>query len=98
MAMVGGGPGSFIGPVHRMAAELDGAIRLRAGVFSRDHARSLEAAAGMRIDPDRALSRRRRPMLAAEAQRPDGIAVVAIATPNDTHLPVAAARLRRASM
>lgn len=36
MAMVGGGPGSFIGPVHRMAAELDGRIRLVAGVFSRD--------------------------------------------------------------
>ncbi len=31
MAMVGGGPGSFIGPVHRMAAELDGRIRLVAG-------------------------------------------------------------------
>ena len=23
LALVGGGPGSFIGPVHRMAAELD---------------------------------------------------------------------------
>lgn len=92
MAMVGGGPGSFIGPVHRMAAELDGAIRLRAGVFSRDHARSLEAAAGYGIDPDRAYPDVAT-MLAAEAQRPDGIAFVAIATPNDTHLPVAAAAL-----
>ena len=36
LAMVGGGPGSFIGPVHRMAAELDGAIELVAGAFSRD--------------------------------------------------------------
>ena len=26
--MVGGGAGSFIGPVHRMAAELDGTIEL----------------------------------------------------------------------
>ncbi len=24
LGMVGGGPGSFIGPVHKMAAELDG--------------------------------------------------------------------------
>ncbi|HWW26180.1 MAG TPA: gfo/Idh/MocA family oxidoreductase, partial [Caulobacter sp.] len=54
LAMVGGGPGSFIGPVHRMAAELDGVIRLRAGVFSRDRARSLAAAAGYGIDPVRA--------------------------------------------
>ncbi len=92
MAMVGGGPGSFIGPVHRMAAELDGAIRLRAGVFSRDHARSLAAAAGYGIDPERAYPDVAT-MLAAEAQRPDGIAFVAIATPNDTHLPIAAAAL-----
>lgn len=92
MAMVGGGPGSFIGPVHRMAAELDGAIRLRAGVFSRDHARSLDAAAGYGIDPERAYPDVAT-MLAAEAQRPDGIAFVAIATPNDTHLPIAAAAL-----
>jgi hypothetical protein len=28
MAMTGGGPGSFIGAVHRIAAELDGEIRL----------------------------------------------------------------------
>ncbi|HEY0596005.1 Gfo/Idh/MocA family oxidoreductase [Sphingopyxis sp.] len=92
MAMVGGGPGSFIGPVHRMAAELDGAICLRAGVFSRDHARSLEAAAGYGLDPDRAYPDVAA-MLAAEAQRDDGIAFVAITTPNDTHLPIAAAAL-----
>ena len=92
MAMVGGGPGSFIGPVHRMAAELDGVIRLRAGVFSRDHARSLAAAAGYGIDPVRAYPDVAT-MLAAEARRPDGIALVAIATPNDTHLPIAAAAL-----
>ncbi len=36
MGMVGGGAGSFIGPVHRMAAELDGAIELVAGAFSQD--------------------------------------------------------------
>jgi predicted dehydrogenase len=92
MAMVGGGPGSFIGPVHRMAAELDGLARLRAGVFSRDHARSLAAAAGYGIDPDRAYPDVAT-MLAAERARPDGINFVAIATPNDTHLPIAAAAL-----
>ena len=32
--MVGGGPGAFIGPVHRIAAELDGKIELVAGAFS----------------------------------------------------------------
>jgi hypothetical protein len=28
MGMVGGGPGAFIRPVHRMAAELDGRVAL----------------------------------------------------------------------
>src|SRR5579859_6276257 len=44
LAMVGGGPGSFIGPVHRMAAELDGAFKLVAGAFSRDPVKSRAAA------------------------------------------------------
>ena len=35
MGMVGGGAGSFIGPVHRMAAELDGTIELVAGLSAR---------------------------------------------------------------
>jgi len=35
MGMVGGGPGAFIGPVHKMAAELDGSIELVAGLSRR---------------------------------------------------------------
>ena len=35
-AMAGGGIGSFIGPVHRMAAGLDASATLAAGCFSRD--------------------------------------------------------------
>src|SRR4026207_1867670 len=34
--MVGGGPGAFIGAVHRKAAALDGEIELVAGAFSAD--------------------------------------------------------------
>ena len=40
MGMVGGGPGAFIGPVHKMAAELDGKIELVAGAFSQSAERS----------------------------------------------------------
>ena len=40
MGMVGGGPGAFIGPVHRIAAELDGKIELVAGAFSQSAERS----------------------------------------------------------
>lgn len=92
MGMVGGGPGSFIGPIHRMAAELDGRARLVAGVFSRDPARSREAGAAFGIAPDR-IYPDVAAMFAAERQRPDGISLVAITTPNDTHLPIAAAAL-----
>ncbi|PYP75055.1 MAG: oxidoreductase, partial [Gemmatimonadetes bacterium] len=38
--MVGGGPGAFIGAVHRKAAALDGEIELVAGAFSSDAMKS----------------------------------------------------------
>ena len=54
MGMEGGGPGAFIGPVHRIAAELDGKIELVAGAFSQSAERSREAGAKFHIDPERA--------------------------------------------
>ena len=92
MGMVGGGPGSFIGPVHRMAAELDGKIELVAGAFSQSAERSREAGVSFRIDPARAYADYRQ-MIEAERKRPDGIDFAAIVTPNDLHLPVALAAL-----
>lgn len=92
MGMVGGGPGAFIGPVHRIAAELDGRIELVAGAFSQSAERSRIAGASYRIDPSRAYSDYRE-MLERERQRPDAIDFVAIVTPNHLHLPVAAAAL-----
>lgn len=92
MGMVGGGPGAFIGPVHRMAAELDGQIELVAGAFSQSAERSRAAGASYRIDPERAYANYEA-MLAAERKRDDGIDFVAIVTPNHLHLPVALAAL-----
>lgn len=85
MALVGGGPGAFIGPVHRMAAELDGHIRLVAGAFSHDPVRSAAAgeAWGVRAYPDVAA------LLAGEAGREDGAELAAIVTPNHLHFPAA---------
>jgi hypothetical protein len=56
MGMVGGGPGAFIGPVHKMAAELDGRIALVAGAFSQSAERSSAAGESFNIDPARAYS------------------------------------------
>ena len=92
MGMVGGGPGAFIGPVHRIAAELDGKIELVAGAFSQSPERSLQAAAGYRIEPARAYADYLQ-MIEAERKRADGIDFVAIVTPNHLHLPVALAAL-----
>jgi predicted dehydrogenase len=92
MGMVGGGPGAFIGPVHKIAAELDGKIEMVAGAFSQSAERSRAAGAGFAIDPARAYSSYEA-MFEAEKQRKDGIDFVVIATPNHLHLPVAKAAL-----
>ena len=93
LAMVGGGPGSFIGPVHRMAAELDGRIRLAAGVFSRDPEKNAKAAADWGVAPDRVYPDHHA-MIAAERGRDDGVDLVSVVTPNHLHFDVAAAALR----
>ncbi|TAJ70873.1 MAG: Gfo/Idh/MocA family oxidoreductase [Phenylobacterium sp.] len=91
--MVGGGPGSFIGPVHRMAAELDGRIRLVAGAFSRDATKNAEAAGAWGVAADRAYGDYRA-MIAAEAVRDDGAEMVAVVTPNHLHFDVSATALK----
>ncbi len=92
MGMVGGGPGAFIGPVHRMAAELDGRIEMVAGAFSSSAGKSRAAGVSFRIDPERAYAGYEE-MIAKEKQRADGIDFVVIATPNNLHLSVAKAAL-----
>jgi predicted dehydrogenase len=96
MGMVGGGAGSFIGPVHRMAAELDGAIELVAGAFSQDPARSRQAGVTYGISADRAYTNFSE-MMEQESKRrtagDDAIDFVCIVTPNHLHLPIAVAAL-----
>lgn len=92
MGMIGGGPGAFIGPIHRIAAELDREIELVAGAFSSDAERSRAAGESYRIDPDRAYPDVAA-LLAGERARADGIDFVAIVSPNHHHLPAAGAAL-----
>jgi predicted dehydrogenase len=94
LGMVGGGSDSIIGRTHLIAARADGYYDLTAGALS--------------IDPDIALSSGRSELMAEdriytdyrvmaerEANRPDGIDVVTIATPPQLHLPVAREFLAR---
>jgi predicted dehydrogenase len=93
MGMVGGGPGAFIGPVHKIAAEMDGRIELVAGAFSQTAERSRLAGEGFGIDPQRAYANYR-DMLKAERARPDPMDFVVVATPNHLHLPVSVEALQ----
>ena len=84
LAVIGGGPGSFIGETHRVAARMDGHYHLVAGAVSSDPARSIEAGLRLGLDPERSYGDGL-DLIAAEAGRADGAEVVAIMTPNDTH-------------
>jgi predicted dehydrogenase len=82
LGMVGGGPGAFIGAVHRIAARLDDHYELVAGALSSTAERSLAGAKELNIP--RAY-RSFEEMASAESKRPDGIEVVSIVTPNNLH-------------
>lgn len=92
LGVVGGGPDSWIGRMHRGAAEFDGWWRVEAGVFSADAARSRAAGPLMGVAADRSYGSLQE-LLAAEAARDDGIEALAIMTPNDSHYACAAAAL-----
>ena len=86
MGMVGGGPGSFIGAVHRMAANLDGQIELVCGCFSSSPAKSLETGRSLYLPEDRIYGSYQE-MMEREAVLPEDerMDFVSIVTPNDMH-------------
>ena len=92
LGVVGGGEGSFIGPVHRRAARFDDRFEIVAGVLSSNAEKSRAQGVAIGLDEARAYADWQT-MLEAEAQRPDGIDVIAIMTPNHLHYPVADAAL-----
>jgi len=92
LAVIGGGPGSFIGAMHRTAARIDDRYELVAGVLSSDPERSSAAGRDLGLGPDRCYADGMG-MLDAEAERSDGTDVVAIMTPNDSHHAYALAAL-----
>src|SRR5437016_3031052 len=92
LGMVGGGPGSFIGAVHRIAARLDDRFELVAAALSSNPERSRAAALELDIVAERAYGSFAE-MAAAEAKRPDRIDAVSIVTPNHLHFAPAKAFL-----
>ncbi|HZO72781.1 MAG TPA: Gfo/Idh/MocA family oxidoreductase, partial [Ktedonobacteraceae bacterium] len=88
--IVGGGQGSFIGAVHRIAAELDGQAEVIAGAMSSDPQRANTSAKAWFLQRSYDSYQK---MAEAEAQRPDGIDFVMVTVPNHMHYPVAKAFL-----
>lgn len=86
MGMIGGGPGAFIGAVHRIAANMDGAIELVCGAFSSDPEKSKQAGETLGLDPARVYGSYRE-MIRTEAALPaaERMDFVSIVTPNHVH-------------
>ncbi len=90
--IVGGGQGSFIGGVHRIAAELDGQAEVIVGAMSTDPQRAEASAQAWYLQRSYNSFQE---MAQTEAKREDGIDFVIIATPNYMHFPVAKAFLEQ---
>ncbi|MCB2054707.1 MAG: Gfo/Idh/MocA family oxidoreductase [Geminicoccaceae bacterium] len=84
LGVIGGGPGSFIGPVHRAAARMDDNYEVVASVLSSDPERSKREGMAIGVAEDRAYGTAEE-LFAGEKARDDGIDVIAIMTPNDSH-------------
>ncbi|MEO7853358.1 MAG: Gfo/Idh/MocA family oxidoreductase [Rubrivivax sp.] len=92
LGVIGGGTGSFIGPVHRSAAVLDRRFELVAGVLSSHAERAAAQGAAIGLQAERSYATLQQ-MLDVEAARPDGIEALAVMTPNDRHFPDCTAAL-----
>ena len=84
--MIGGGPGAFIGAIHRHAAALDGLYELTAGAFSSDAEKSRAMGAQLGLAPERVYESYQE-LIAQEKQRPEAerVQVISIVTPNYLH-------------
>lgn len=90
--MVGGGPGAFIGEVHRMAAALDGKMELVAGAFSSKPEKSRKMGRRLHLKENRVYdSYEQMAEKEASLSADERIDVVSITTPNHMHYPVAKA-------
>jgi predicted dehydrogenase len=92
LAVIGGGPGSFIGAMHRQAARLDDRYELVAAALSSDAQKSIAAGRELGLAAERCYADGMS-LLKDEAKRQDCADVVAIMTPNDSHFEFAMAAL-----
>lgn len=84
--MLGGGPGAFIGNIHRLAIAQSQQAELVAGVFSQNHQNSLKLAESLALNPTRVYNNYQN-LFKNEKQYsgPDPIDFVVVVTPNHLH-------------
>jgi len=90
MGMLGGGPGAFIGDVHRKAVRIDGNIDIVAGAFDIDPAKSKQTGNELGLDEKRVYDNYLKMIdgeLSLEAE--ERVDFVSITTPNNWHFPMA---------
>lgn len=92
LGLVGGASWSFIGQVHRMAARLDGHYEIVAAALSSDPHRAREDARALGFAPERSYGSWRE-LIDGETRRADRIDVLAVMTPNDSHVEICSAAL-----
>ncbi len=90
MGMLGGGPGAFIGDVHRKAARIDGNIDIVAGAFDIDPEKSKQTGNELGLDSRRVYDDYKK-MIEGELSlnKSERIDFVSITTPNNWHFPMA---------
>ena len=84
LGMAGGAPPSMIGPVHRLAAAIDGRFVISAAALSSKPERSRQEGRAIGLPEDRCYGSVEE-MVTSERARADGIEALAIITPNDSH-------------
>lgn len=86
MGMIGGGPGAFIGAVHRIASIMDGEIELVCGTFSSDPEKSKQTGEMLYLPGSRVYGSYKE-MIRSEAELPatERMDFVSIVTPNHLH-------------
>ena len=88
IGFVGGGPSSFIGYTHRLAARFDNRFEFVAGVFSRDKKKSIDFGSSLGLNPSRCYANYSE-MAKKESKRSDGIEALGIMTPSGDHYKIA---------
>ena len=90
IGFVGGGPNSFIGYTHRLAARFDNRFDFVAGVFSKNIIKSKKFGIDLGLDPERCYANFLQ-MAKKESKRKDGIEAIGIMTPAGDHYNIAKA-------